>query len=341
MTKLMLHATVHGPDDIRVEQAQRPSAGPDDIVVKVVVCGICGSDLGYARAGGLPMGGDGPLSLGHEFSGVIEEVGARVTALRKGQRVVVNPTTPANMIGSGGPGAFASHILVRNVMAESSVYPIPDTLDFETAALVEPLAVALHGVNRSRAGAGSKVVVFGAGPIGLGVVAMLRLRGVADIIAVDRVDSRLERARALGANATFNPDNCDLWAEIGKRHSASTLYGMPVVDTDEFIEVSGAAPVIPQIIARARFGAHLTVVAVHHAPVAMDLAMALGKEMEVTTAMAYPTEFGEVLEILAAGRIDTTALISHRYAFEDFEQAFATAARADESAKVLVTFGKA
>lgn len=339
MAEMMFRAAVHGPDDIRIEPVERPSVGPGDIVVKVAVCGICGSDLGYARAGGLPIGGDGPLSLGHEFSGVIEEAGAQVTALRKGQRVVVNPTTPANMIGSGGPGAFASHILVRNVMAESSVYTIPDMLDFETAALAEPLAVALHGVNRSRAGAGSRVVVFGAGPIGLGVVAMLRLRGVADIIAVDRVDTRLARAQALGANATLNPDKCDLWAEIGQRHGAGTLYGMPVVDTDEFIEVSGAAPVIPQIIAHARFGAHLTVVAVHHAPVAMDLAMALGKEMEVTTAMAYPTEFGEVLEILATGRIDTTPLISHRFAFADFEQAFATAARAEESAKVLVTFG--
>ena len=333
MTAMMPSVTVHGPNDVRIDQIETPMPGPDDVVVRVAACGICGTDLGYARAGGLPVGSTGaPVPLGHEFSGTIEAVGSKVSGVTLGQRVVVDPTTPANYIGSGGAGAFAPLILVREISSQPMVYPIPDTLDFETAALVEPLSVALHGVYRSGATAGEKAVVFGAGPIGLGVVAMLRHKGITDIIAVDRSNGRLARARALGARVTLNPDNDDIWARIGAEHGTSELYGMKVVDTDQFIEVSGAPPVIP---------AHFTVIAVHHQDVPVNFAMVLAKEMQITTAMAYPTEFAEVVDILARGAIDTSALVSHRFDFRDFTEAFATAADTEHAAKVLVTFGDA
>jgi (R,R)-butanediol dehydrogenase / meso-butanediol dehydrogenase / diacetyl reductase len=335
----MPRVAVHGPNDVRIDQIEPPVPGPADIVVQVAACGICGTDLGYAKAGGMPVGPGGPVPLGHEFSGTVARLGSDVTGLHVGQRVVVDPTTPANYIGSGGPGAFAPLILVRDVSAQPMVYPIPDSLDFETAALAEPLAVALHGVNRSGAKPGETVVVFGAGPIGLGVVAMLRHKGVIDIIAVDRSNGRLARARALGARVTLNPDEGDVWQAIAVEHGAGELYGMPVVGTDQFIEASGAPPVIPAILANARFHAHLTVIAVHHKDVPVDFAMALAKEMQITTSMAYPTEFGEVVGILARGEIDTSPLVSHRFDFADFTQAFATAADAERAAKVLVTFG--
>ncbi len=329
---------VHGVNDVRIDSVPVPEPGPDDILVQVAACGICGTDLGYARAGGMPFGNEGPLPLGHEFAGTITATGSAVTALRVGQRVAINPTTPANYHGSGGPGAFADYILVRDAVAADTVHVLPDSLDFATAALAEPLAVALHGVNRSGAGRSSRVVVFGAGPIGLGVVAMLAQRGVADIVCIDRVDERLERARALGAGACFNPAREDIWQEIGERHGRDTLYGLPVVGTDQFIEVSGAPPVVPEIIANARFHAHLTVVAVHHQPVPVDLTMMLGKEMQLTTSMAYPTEFGEVLTMLAEGRIDTAPLVSHHFPFDRFDEAFGVAAQPAEAAKVMVTF---
>lgn len=338
MTDTITHAVVHAPDDVRLDPLDRPVAGPDDVVVRVAACGICGSDLGYAKAGGLPIGEHRPLPLGHEFSGTIEQVGANVTGFATGQRVTVNPTTAANMIGSGGPGAFASHILVRDAMVPDTLHALPDTIDFETAALVEPFAVALHAVNRSKAGPDSCAVVFGAGPIGLGVVAMLKLRGVGHVIAVDRVEERLERARRLGADLALNSDDDDVWSAIGKAHGASELYGYPVVGSSHFFEVSGAAPVVPDIVGNAGMGARLVVVAVHHAPVPIDFASALGKEMEIVTSLAYPDEFAEVLEILAAGRIDTDAFVSHTMPFDRFGEAFALAARPREAAKVIVTF---
>lgn len=338
MTATMLSAAVHAPDDVRLDRVPVPRPGPGDVVVRIKACGICGSDLGYARAGGLPIGSHGPLPLGHEFSGVIAAVGAGISGFAPGERVVVNPTTPANMIGSGGPGGFAPYILIRDAMAPDTLHRIPDGLDDSTAALTEPFAVALHGVNRSGAQPGDKVVVFGAGPIGLGVVAMLRQRGVSDVIVVDRVEARLDRALAMGAAHALNPERCDLWREIGALHGAGELYGMPVVHTDRFIDVAGAAPVIAGIIAHARFGAHLTVVAVHHAPVPTDFAMLLGKEMSLVTAMAYPTEFAAVLDLLAAGAVPTGPYVSHTYPFDQFEAAFAMAADPAAAAKVIVKF---
>lgn len=331
-------AMVHGPNDVRLDDVPMPVPGPNDVVVRVAVCGICGSDLGYARAGGLPLGAGEPLPLGHEFSGMIDSVGSAVTKYKSGQRVIVNPTSTANNIGVGGPGGFASHILVREAEEPGTLLIMPDGLSFENAALTEPLSVALHGVNRSGANSTSRVVVFGAGPIGLGVAAMLRLRGVADIVVVDRVDSRLGRAKAMGADAVFNPDSCDLWAEIGARHGRDNVYGQPVVNSDQFIEVSGAAPVVPAIIENCRFGAHLTIVAVHHEPVMVSFAMALAKELVITMAMAYPDEFGEVLGLLAGGRIDTRDYVSHTFPFSQFETAFEVAAQPEVAAKVLVTF---
>jgi 2-desacetyl-2-hydroxyethyl bacteriochlorophyllide A dehydrogenase len=329
---------VHGPDDLRLDEIDRPRAGPDDVVVRVAACGICGSDLSYTAVGGLSGPADAPLCLGHEFAGVIEEVGERVRGLRPGQRVAVNPTSQTNMIGAGGPGAFAPFIRVRDVSSEALVHPIPDALPFETAALIEPLAVALHGVNRSGARAGDKVVVLGAGPIGLGIVWWLAQRGVQDVVAVDLSDYRLELARRLGARHALHAGRVDLRAVLGELHGSGSIFGWPCVNTDVFIEASGAPGAIPDVVAMARFHAHLAVVAVHHRPVAVDFQTLLGKEMVVTTSMGYPDEFAQVVDVLGQGRLDVAPLISHRYVFDDVLAAFATARDKQRAAKVMVGF---
>ena len=115
------------------------------------------------------------------------------------------------------------------------------------------------------------------------------------------------------------------------------LFGWPVVQTDTFFEVSGAAPVIPSIIGMAPFHATLVVVAVHHEPVPVNFLMALGKEMTITTSMAYPNEFPEVLATLAGGA-DVAPIISHRFGLDEYAQAFAVAQDRQASGKVLITF---
>ena len=329
---------LHGPGDLRLDEIEEPVPGPADVVVQVAACGICGSDLSYLRTGGVSAPVVDPIGLGHELSGTIAAVGDSVQELAPGMRVIVNPMGGGNAIGNGSrEGAFAPRLLVRNAAVGDGIHPIPDSLSFEKAALAEPLSVSLHAVNRAGVHPGSKVAVFGAGSIGLGIVLFLARRGIEDLAVVDVSDQRLARARALGASVTINPARDDVAAELGGLHGRSELFGWPVVGTDTFFEVSGAPAVIPSIIGMAPFHASLVVVAVHHDPVPVNFLMALGKEMTITTSMAYPNEFPEVLATLATG-VDVAPMISHRFPLDAYAQAFAVAQDREASGKVLITF---
>jgi len=331
-------ATIFGPGDVRLDPAERPKAGPDDVVVRVAACGICGSDVTYAALGGLKGPSKRPMRLGHELSGTVAAAGANVAGLPIGARVIVNPYI--NEIGNGGPeGGFAEYLLVRDVVARpGSILPIPDALPFEHAALAEPLGVALHAVDRGGAGPGQKAVVLGAGPIGLGTIIGLRRRGVTDIVSVDLSPYRLERALKLGARAAINPMTDDVAAALGALHGTGKQFGIPVVNSDLFIEATGAPSVIPEIVGLCRQGARLVVVAVHDEPVPVDFRMALIKELTISLAIGYPTELPEVVEMLAGGGIDIDSYISHTFDFADFLDGFALAQRPTEAAKVMIRF---
>jgi 2-desacetyl-2-hydroxyethyl bacteriochlorophyllide A dehydrogenase len=330
---------VHGRGDVRIDDVPAPEAGPKDVVVRVAASGICGSDFTYVAAGGVAAPATEPFGLGHELSGVIAAAGADVVGLHPGMRVIVNPMGDGNAIGNGVPeGAFAPLLLVRNATLGGSVHPMPDDMGFDRGALAEPLSVALHAVNRADPRPGQKIAVFGAGPIGLGIVTFLRRRGIAEVVAIDMADARLERARQLGATATLNPARDDIADALGELHGRDSLFGWPVVGTNIFFEVSGAAAVIPQIIGMAPFHAKLVVVAVHHDPVPVNFQMALGKEMTIDTSCAYPDEFPAVIEALADPALDIAPMVSHRLPLDDFLHAFETAKDKDRAAKILITF---
>lgn len=336
----MQQVTIHGPNDVRFNDVPQPAPGPTDVVVKVATCGICGSDLGYVAMGGLPLAPGVPMPIGHEISGTVHAVGAATDTLRVGQRVVVNPEAANNRIGNGGTeGGFAPYLLVRNAAVETCLYPLPDSLTFQQGALVEPLAVGMHAVNQAEANASDKVVVFGAGPIGLGTILCLRSRGVVDIIAVDLSDRRLALATQLGARAACNPAHADPWAVIGTHHGRELVHGaLPAVGTDVYIDACGAAAVVRAVFDHAKFGTRLVVVALHKQEIALPFFHVMAKEMTITGAMAYPDEFPAVIDMLATGRVDPSAMITHEFPFADFPRALATAQQADRAGKVMVTF---
>jgi (R,R)-butanediol dehydrogenase / meso-butanediol dehydrogenase / diacetyl reductase len=178
------------PGTIKVAEILRPAPGPRDLLVRVRACGICGTDAAFVQMGGMPLGPAGQMAsipLGHEPAGEVIEIGAEVAGLKTGDRVVVNPqAAPSGIIGCGGTlGGMSEYLLIQNAVAGHSVAVFPDSLPFEIAALNEPMAVARHCVNRSQARTTDKVVVFGAGPIGLGVVIWLKLRGVRQVAVAD------------------------------------------------------------------------------------------------------------------------------------------------------------
>jgi threonine dehydrogenase-like Zn-dependent dehydrogenase len=329
----MKQVQIHGPGDVRVDEAPEPEAGPRDVVVEVAACGICGSDLRYVRLGGLAGPMPEPMPLGHELAGTVASVGAEVPDWKPGDRVVLNPIAGQKMIGNGGPeGGFAKHLLVRDV-ADGNLFRIPDALPFERAALAEPLAVGMNAVNQSEARPGDKVVVFGAGPIGLAAVATLADRGVDDVIAVDLSPLRLEIARKLGARESLDAGEADPWPRIRQLHGESPVLGAPMAGSDVYIEASGAAPVIPQIIGQAKSGARLTVVALHdERPVNFILVMM--KQLTIRGAMEYPDDYNDSIELLT--RRDLSPMVSHTFPLDRFAEALATASAPQSGAKILV-----
>jgi threonine dehydrogenase-like Zn-dependent dehydrogenase len=328
---------VHGVDDVRIDEVPCPHAGPRDVLLRVVSCGICGSDLGYISQGGLTPPGV-PMPLGHELSGTVEALGSEVTGLQLGQRVTVNPMAGDLSIGNGGPeGGFAPLLLVRDVAGHpDAVMPLPDTLDFDEGALIEPLSVAQHGINRAAVSAGEPVVVLGAGPIGLCAVAALRYRGVDNIVVADQSPRRLQIARSLGASTLCNVTDQDLEACLRGAHGESQLMGMPMPATAVYIEATGVGAVLEQAIAMAGPQARIAVLGVHKAPIELDPLVLLFKELQLVGSMAYPEEFPQVIAMLASGDIDLGPLVTHHFPLEHFMDALATARDPQRAAKVMI-----
>jgi threonine dehydrogenase-like Zn-dependent dehydrogenase len=255
-----------------------------------------------------------------------------------GQRVIINPMMTPSYIGSGGPeGAFTEELLVRDARVGDSLLPIPGDLPYEVAALTEPLAVALHGVNRAQAKAGDRVVVFGCGPIGLSMIVWLVDRGVTDIVALDLAPERLARAKALGARAAFDPSKEDLRARLLELHGSARVFSREVVGTDVFIDVAGAPNILSDVVKIAKYQSRMVVTAAHSKPVPLDLGAMLTTEMTITTAVGYPTEMPDVIAALPRLSEKVRSLISHRFGFNDIIDAFGVAAT-PASAKVMINF---
>lgn len=334
---LMPVARIQGPGEVRLDDVEVPEVGAGDILVKVINCGVCGSDLSYLKLGGLP-GVEMPMPVGHEFAGVIEQVGNEITAFSPGNRVVVNPEAVGNGIGStGNRGAFAPYVLVQKPQADpAGVIRLPDEMSFETAALIEPLAVGMHGINQARVTRDDKVAIFGAGPIGLCAAVVAKYYGARDIVVVDLSEKRLAVAEQLGM-IPCKADEIELSSFLKDVHGKvkHPLLGKQTA-TDVFIEATGSGPVFQQIIELGKHASRAVVIGVHFQPVELNLLKVLTTEMRITAAYAYPTEFPDVVNMLNSGDVDVSPLISHRYPLSQVTEAFETAKDAEAAVKVLV-----
>lgn len=338
----MRQVAIHGPDDVRVDEVPVPEPGPRDVVLRIEACGICGSDLTFARHGFLRPGG-APWPLGHEAVGTVVAAGGEAAGMAPGARMLVNPMGEAhNVIGNGGSeGAFADYLLVRDVRLGHSLLALPADLPAGHAALAEPLGVALHGVNQADPQPDDKVVVYGAGPIGLGAVFWLRRRAVRSIVSVDLSPARLERAARLGATGIIDAGRENVAERLASIHGpGGELMGAPSVGTDIYLDMAGGPGVLPGIIAMGRFGARIVLTAVYAMPVALDLQSMLIKEISLKTAVGYPTELPEVARTLIEAPPEALApMVSHSFPFARVTEAFA-AARQPDSGKVMVLFGE-
>lgn len=347
MTMATMKSVLTGaPGTVEVVDVERPVPGPGDALVRVRACGICGTDVTFLHMGGMPagrhLGGETvPLRLGHEPAGEVVEVGPEVVGLRVGDHVVVDPhAAPTGIIGCGGAlGGMSEYLLVQDAVVGRGVALVPDSLPFAVAALNEPMAVALHCVNRAEAGPADRAVVFGAGPIGLGVTIWLKLRGVRHVAVADVIPERLETALAIGADAVIDSSHEDVTARLTDLHGqAANALGQPRPGTDLYIDAAGVPAVINTTVASARWGARLVMVAVQKASDAIDLGGMLRSELTLIASQGYPTEIFQVTPELARHHERFARLISHRVPFDDVKHAFELARTPGAAEKVVVTF---
>lgn len=329
---------IHEVGDVRLDDYVRPEHGPKDVVVKMKACGICGSDLSYIKIGGIMRKPGGVTPIGHEGAGEVLYVGSEVQGISVGQPVIINPMMTPSNIGSGGPeGAFVDELLVREARLGDSILPIPEGIPYDVAAMCEPLAVAMHGVNRAEVKPGDKVVVFGCGPIGLGMILWLVDRGVTDVVALDLAPERRERALALGARAAFDPTKESLLERLTELHGRGEVMNRPAVGTDAFIDAAGGPTIISDVIGVAKFHARLVVTAAYMKPIEFPIGGMLTSEMTITTAVGYPTEMPDVIAAMPRLKEKIAAMISHHLPFEKVLEGLKIAAT-PQSAKVMIEF---
>lgn len=329
-------AQIHGVDDLRLGQVAAPECGPDDVVVQVGECGICGSDLGYLAMGGL-TGPDTPMPIGHELWGEVSEKGVNVSSVEVGDRVAVQPLGNGGNIGNGGTeGGFSPLLLVRDAASfPDSVHKLPAAIPRGCGALIEPLSVAQHGANRVAAAAQDKAVIYGAGPIGLSLLMVLAYRGLEDIAVVDLSEKRLETARSLGA-VTLRGDDAQLAGKLMELHGSASFFGMPMPGSTVFFEATGVRAVFEGILEIAGAGSRVCLTGLHKEAASVDLVMLLAKEVSVIPAMGYEQEFGEVIAMLASGKLDPTVMVTHHFALSDIQDAFAMARDTNNAIKVMI-----
>lgn len=332
-------AVVTGPGRAEVVDADRPQVGPGDVLVRMRACGICGSDAFYITIGGIPPR-QGRTPLGHEPAGEVVEVGADVSGIAVGDHVVINPmAAPGGIIGNGGPaGALADYLLIENAVRGTSLEVIPEYIPWEVAALNEPMAVARHGVNRCNPKPSDKVVVFGAGPIGLGATLAFKSAGVSHVVVADLIPARLDKALQIGADAVIDSADEDVVQRLIELHGPGDSMFPGKAGTDVYLDAAGAPAVVNTALAAAQKGATLGIVGVHKEPIPVEFVNVMSNEITIVGSMGYPDEIFEVTKDLVANWEKYALIVSHTVPFGSVGEALDLASTPGAADKVVVTF---
>jgi L-idonate 5-dehydrogenase len=337
----MLACRIHAKEDLRVETEEPPQPGPGEVLLRLGAGGICGSDLHYyfeGRNGSFVV--REPLVPGHEASGVVAGVGEGVTRVKPGDKVAVSPSHACgrcdycragrehlcrNMRFLGSASVFPhTQGMFREyfVMGERQCYPVAGDVSLGELAFAEPLAVALHAVNRGGDLLGKSVLVTGAGTIGCLTVMAARLAGAARIAVTDVLERPLAQARAVGADAT-------LLAGADAR--------LPDAEFDVAYEVSGNFNALKACVAATRRGGVIVQVGtLPHEPLPFVVNDIMAKELDLRGAFRWGIEFDWSVGYLASRRVDVRPLLSGQFALQDAVAAFHAAADKRRSTKVQV-----
>ncbi len=323
----MLQANLIDSEKIRLEEVKIPCLKEDEVLIQVKQCGICGSDI-HSYKGKHPFVHP-PIVLGHEFSGIVSGIGKKVKNFHKQDRVTVEPNIVCGkcyncrhgrynickylkVIGCVGyNGACAEYISVP----QDKVIKLPEEISFEEGALIEPTAVAVHAVRKSEEEIGDKVLILGAGPIGLLIMQIAKASGAGEVIITDLLDYRLKKAKELGADKLINPASQDLVEFIQK------TYGEDGIDL--IYDCVGVEETLSQAIQIARKGTKIMIVGVPEENPRVNLAYIGDRELELIGSLMYiRDDFEEAINLIQKKKIKVKPLITHSFKLKDIKKAF-------------------
>ena len=343
----MKAAVLHGTNDLRFEDIEIKPIESDEVKIKVVAAGICGSDPPRVlKHWKYPV----PAIPGHEFAGIVEEIGADVKNVKVGDRVVAIPFVPCNecefckrglfslcenhgMLGAKTYGAFAEY---ANVKA-TNVLNIGD-MDFEDAAMIEPMAVAMHGVLNIKPQIGDTVAVLGSGTLGQMVTQALKVAGVGKVIAVDISDNKLKEAGELGADILINAKNVNVVEKIKELTNGQGV--------DISLECAGSKITQEQCLLITKKKGKIGYLGIAYSDIHISeeaFENIFRKELELkgfwnSYSAPFPgQEWTKSIELVNEGKIKLKEMVSHRFALEDTYKAFEMIRdRKEEFNKILI-----
>ena len=322
----MKAAVYHGPQDITVDEVELRELKPNEVKIKVKYCGVCGTDIHIYNGDGGSSDVTPPLIPGHEYSGVVAEVGSAVTAVKPGDRVTGDPNIMCgecyfckmgeqhfckNNIGIGTTwdGAFAEYL----IMPEKGVYKIADDLDFMLAAMTEPISCCLNGIDLCNIKMGSTVLVIGGGPIGMIMLQLAKYAGAGKLIMSEPVQEKRDLAMELGATLTIDPTSQDI----------KTILDDYCENVDVVIECVGNIHTQEQAVQLA--GNTATVMFFGLAAPGESFPLkpddVFKKELHITSSYINPYTFERAIQVIASGNIVLDKLVTNIVPLDDIVKA--------------------
>ena len=326
MKAVVFHGTDKG---LKIEDIPVPKIDDDQILVDVAACGVCHTDLHYIEHG-VPTFKKPPVVLGHEASGIVEEVGANVTHIKKGQRVLIpavltcgrcsacrqgreNICSAMTMLGNHFDGAYAEYVAVP----AKDVLDLPESIPLEEASIIaDAISTPYHAVkNRAQVKPGDTVVVFGCGGVGVNAIQMASAAG-AYVIAVDINERKLGWATEFGAAKTINAEKVE---RVSKEVKKLTGGGADIA-----LEVIGNPRTIEEAFESVRVGGRLCVVGYTHEKISIVAGKIMFKELEIVGSLGCrPVDYIPLIRMVEQGKIDVKRQVTHRFPLEEIDKAFA------------------
>ena len=324
----MKQAVMVAPGKIEFREVQKPEIGEHEVLLLTKRIGICGSDIHVYH--GLHPYTTYPVVQGHEVSGIVAKVGKAVKEIKVGDKLTFTPQVVCGecypcrngmihvceslkVMGFQTDGAAQEYF----VLPEWNIFKLPDGISLDYAAMVEPVSVAVHAVRRGGEVKGKKVLVLGAGTIGNLVAQVAGAFGAEAVMITDISEYKLHKAAACGINFRVNTSSEDLKTAIPESFGPDRA--------DLILECVGAQPTIIQAVENARKGTTIVVVGVFGQKPEVDLGFVQDRELNlVGTAMYQKTDYEEAIKLVTEGKLQLGELLTHRFAFKDYLQAYQT-----------------